>query len=541
MPKKSKPLSKPSASPSLFLLFLGSFLITLFFALFTLPFEPPDENAHFSSLQFLANEGRMPTLKDINNLTLEELKVEEYFGVVEHQNKYSYHPEYRPQYTEGNIGLYEPAIAELNTPENRQTYSTFQAATYPPLYYLLSLPAYRLAQQSSFLPRLFISRLPAVLLTSASLVLTYHIGLIIFASPALAATLAALQLFFPMTTYLGAGINSDHLHNFLFAFGIYFLLKLLKDGPSRSNLLWFGTILGLDLLTKPQAYILIPIFFLALTFHWRWDGIRKLLMTLLLAFIPALILAGWQEIPKFVVGSASLGSTAYSATNILYGGGANFNSFLTNYVRTHLSEMPVWYWGVFKWFGVLLPRPWWWLGIRLFLISGIGLILFVYRSLRARIFSPQLRIILFIFGSNALYALALFWFDWQFYQQFGRSLGLQPRYYFPLLSPQLALILWGVRELGWTNRLKYFITLALLAFFLSLHMIGLYTQLRAYYDLTPLTLFISELSQYKPVIAKGNWWYLWFSTYFLGIITSLIFILRQITRYETRDHRPRLQ
>lgn len=539
MPKKLKLLFKPSPSPSI-LLFLGSFLVTLFFALITQPFEPPDENAHFSSLQFLANEGRMPTLKDTDNLTLEELQVEEIFGVVEGQNKYSYHPEYRLEYLSGLIGKYEADIELLNTPALRHSYSTFQAATYPPLYYLLTLPVYRVVEPQTFLPRLFLSRLPGVFMTSLTVVVTYYLGLALFSTPAMAATLATLYLFFPMTTYLGAGINSDNLHNLLFTLATYFLVQILRCGYERKYLLAFGTILGLDLLTKPQAYILLPLYLLVVIIRFRYREWRTILISFVYVLLPALLLAGWQELPKFVLGSSALGATAYVATSSVFSGSAHFSTFLRGYLHTHLAEMPVWYWGVFKWFGVLLPKPAWWLGVRLLFLAGLGWLFALYRAYRNRTLSQLLPPVLFLVGGNLIYLSAIFWFDWQFYQQFGRSLGIQPRYYFPLLSTQLALILWGICSLGWNNLTQRYCRTGILIFFFCLHLVGLYTQLNAYYDLSSFNVFISQLSQYKPAFAKGSGWYLWFSLYFLGIMSSLIFILKQTHEVKNRNHHPRL-
>src|SRR3989339_1010070 len=141
------------------LLIVSIFFVALTYSFVIQPFEVPDENAHFSSLTFLHNEGRMPTLLDKDNLSIEELEAEKIFGVVEGQNKYSYHPEYRVEYVPGTIGKYESTIALLNTLGNRTKYESYQAATYPPLYYTLLLPFYNMANSRDILTRIFVSRL----------------------------------------------------------------------------------------------------------------------------------------------------------------------------------------------------------------------------------------------------------------------------------------------------------------------------------------------------------------------------------------------
>jgi 4-amino-4-deoxy-L-arabinose transferase-like glycosyltransferase len=500
---------------------LATLSILLFYAVATFAFEIPDENAHFSSLTYLANAGRMPTVTDKDNLSLEEMGAERVFGIVEGQNRYSYHPEYRVEQIPGPLGKYEELIHSLNTPANRRTYQTFQAATYPPLYYWLTLPFYSLVSGQDILTRLFVSRFSSVILTTLTVLVAYFVGQDLFKRRSSALTLALMTLFYPMTSYVGAGVNSDNLHNLLFAVATLLVLKLIYTGYRRELSLAIGTVIGLDLLTKPQAYILFPVFVLAIVIRWRSSEWRSILSSLGYVLVPILLIAGWQEIPKFWAGNP------YVAQAIRYGGIINFRLFIAGYVHTNLAEMPVWYWGVFKWFGIILPRPLWWVGTRLFGLSLLGALLGFYRDLRAHRWSRESRFVLFALGANFIYAAALFWFDWQFYQQFGRSLGLQARYYMPLLITQMSFMFLGLTNLGWNKKVKEWIRCGIILFFLGLQLTAFYLQLKSYYDLWPLPTFFNQLSQYKPIFAKGAWWYLWFPLYFAGIITTTIIALKK--------------
>lgn len=499
---------------------ISCILVLLPYAFFIHPFEVPDENAHYSSLNFLYNQGRMPTPKDKDNLSLEEMEVEKIFGIVEGKNEYSYHPDFRIEQIEGPIGKYEEDIRGLNTLENRSTYTTHQAALYPPLYYWLTLPFYSLVSDSDILTRLFVSRLSSVILTVMTIVVAYFIGLQTFQKKLYALTLALMTLFYPMTSYIGVGVNSDNLHNLLFGVATLLAMRLISAGWSTTLSMSIGVIIGLDLITKPQAYILVPIFALAVMIRFRFDEWRLWLKNLPYLIIPILLLAGWQEIPKFLTGNP------YAAQKITLTGLDNFYLFATGYVRTHLAEMPVWYWGVFKWFGVILPRPLWWIGTRLLGLSGIGILIQIYRAIRARSISAEVRFILLAIGSNLIYMAALFWFDWQFFQQEGRSLGLQARYYMPLLISQMGLLLMGLTSLSWNEVSRDWIRKGIIIFFVTLQLSSLYTQLSSYYDFTTLPIFIDQLSQYKPFFAKSIWWYLWFPLYFAGIITTTIIALK---------------
>lgn len=506
---------------------LATICIVFVYALIIHPFEVPDENAHFSSLTFLAQQGRMPRITDDNNLTLEELGTEKILGIVEHENKYSFHPELRMEYISGLVGKYETEIQSLNTRENRSVYKTFEAATYPPLYYVVTLPFYSLVRDGDILSRLFVARFSSVIIVTMTILIAYLIGFVVFKQKSSARTLALMTLFFPMTTYIGAGVNSDNLHNLLFAAATLLAFKLIKDGLNRTLCLSIGTVIGLDLITKPQGYILIPIFGLAYIIRWRFEAWRSILPSIFYLLVPLLLIAGWQEIPKLVLGNNAVGVTSYTARVVEYGGLTNFKIFFTGYIKTHLTEMIVWYWGVFKWFGVIMPKVWWWVANRLLGLSFIGLLVTLYKDLRAKKLSNTSRFILFSLGANCIYIAALGWFDWQFYQEYGRSLGLQPRYYLPLLITQMYLFLVGLTSLGWNKQVKEWVRRGIVLFFLGLQLTSFYVQLTSYYDLYSLSTLIDQISQYKPFFAKGIWWYLWFPLYFAGIITTMLLALKK--------------
>ena len=516
-----------------FLLAVASILLV--YSVITFPFEIPDENAHYSSINFLNYVGRMPVLRDKDNLSVEELETEKIFGIVEHQNSYSYHPEFRLEYVPGLIGKYENDIKSLNTDSNRRTFSTYQAATYPPLYYVLSLPFYRLVGSSDILTRVFVTRLPSVILTVITIIIAYYIGTLIFGNHQYGVTLAFMTLFFPMTAYVGSGVNSDNLHNLLFGLASLLALKLIKDGWSRNLSLIIGAVIGLDLITKPQAYALVPIFAVAVLVRWRWDEWKLWFQNLPFLLLPILLIAGWQEIPKFVLGNDAVGVTSYTARVVEHGGLANFKIFFSSYLRTHATEMIVWYWGVFKWFGVIMPRIWWWIANRLLGLAFIGLLLGFIRDFRQKQLSWMSRVVIFSIFANLIYIAALGWFDWQFYQEYGRSLGLQPRYYMPLLISQMAIMLIGLSNLGWNKMAREWIRKGIIIFFLGLQLSSFYVQLRSYYDLWPIHTFIDQISQYKPVYGKGGWWYLWFPLYLLGVASTTWIALKFPPSVETKQ------
>lgn len=477
------------------------------------PFEVPDEQSHYATTHFLVDQGRIPSYLDTKNLSLEEQEVQYIFGIMtDGTNKYSYHPEYRMEPVSGLVGKYEAEIQSLNTPENRSTYTIHQAAIYPPLYYWITSGFYRTVSGGDIILRLFVSRLASVLMTSAMIVVAYQIGQEIFRKKTYAASLATMTLFFPMTTFIGAGVNSDNLHNLLFAGFIYLCLRYLRSGWDGRRSLLLGLVIGLDLITKPQAYIMLPIFALAFLLRFRISEWKLWFHHLPIVVVPILLIAGWQEFPKF------FGGVGYSASLISYGGMDNFVTYARGFVSTLSREMIVWYWGIFKWTTVLLPKPFWWLANRiLFLAIGSSAFHIIWNAAHRK-FDWLDRVTLFAYGANVIYIGALFWFDWQFYQQYGKSLGMQARYYMPLLTLQMFIILHGITSLGWIKPIKKWLRRGLIIFFLGLQLAGIYTLISSYYDLSSFNVLISQMSQYKPWFAKGDWWYLWGGLYLFSLI-----------------------
>lgn len=498
-----------------FLFFLAAFVVTLVVSFSTHIFEVPDENAHYATVHYLSDQGRMPTKDNTDTHSLDLYKTEELMGTLEGQNKYSYHPDYRVEQIVGPIGKYEELISSLNTKEFTSTYSGRRAAIYPPLYYLLAQPFFAISNGGSILDHLFSLRLLSVLLTAAIVFFVYKIGILITKSDRGGAILSLLYLLYPMTTYIGGGVNPDNLHNLFTTIFVYLSLRAIYEGWDYKIALSIGTVVGLDLLTKPQAYILLPILLLVIIMTYKQFNLKKLIITGLFISLPILAIAGYQEIPKIFNPDSPY---VAESNEVIKGGSNNFVDFSRGYLRTHLTEMPVWYWGVFKWFGLVLPKPIWWLTTRILAIAALGILIGLWRDLKAKKISNITKFVIFAVGANLIYALALFWFDWQFFQQFGRSLGLQARYYMPLLSTQLALIYLGIKNLTSNIRYSNLLVTWLLLFFLVMHLVGFYTQLSGYYDMNSLSVFIDQLSQYKPIYAKGDWWYLWFTVYILSII-----------------------
>jgi hypothetical protein len=140
---------------------ISTLAILLFYVMMVHPFEVPDENAHYSSLNFLYNEGRMPKMTDSNNLSLEELETE---NIASSNIKTNTVPGIQNEICEGLVGIYENEIVALNSIDTYHP-DTFPGRHLSTALLLAHFTFYYLVTNSDILMRLFVSRFSSIILT----------------------------------------------------------------------------------------------------------------------------------------------------------------------------------------------------------------------------------------------------------------------------------------------------------------------------------------------------------------------------------------
>lgn len=498
-------------------LFALTFVIA-FWGFITPMFEFPDEQVHLESVDYVTRYGHIPSKLSLD-VTLEMYKTQELLGTLRSdsgQNKYTYHPDYRIQYTDSIIGKYEKDIKEFNTRENRTIKVKQEAARYPIAYYLYSSFWQKLVNNSDLITRVFAVRLGSLPLAFLMVYFAYQIGLLVFGTGRLALTLALLTFFQPMFSFMTAGINSDNLHNLLFCALFYYSLLLIKTGLSWKSGLSLFAITFLDIFTKPQGYIAIPLIVVALTVsaikRRQWRGI------LVFAAISLLLLHTTSDIWL----------DYFTAPNSR---GVDLSSFLDFSFNKLVTQNIVWYWGVFKWLGVVLPPIYWQIANRVVLLSVIGLVAYVWKAAsgytqtgpeRSRRIIADPYAISFLLLAILTYSLAIYWADWQHHKSLGYSLGIQARYFFPTIAAQFTLLMTGILSFGWSDKSRRWLQSALVLIFLWLQIGGIWRLTTSYYSVASIPDFVVQVSQYKPWYLKGGWWYVWGSLYF----SSLLFLVK---------------
>lgn len=478
------------------LILILTLIKSIVWALFMPLWHFPDEQAHFGHVAYLAEGGPLP-MGRTNDLNQEIAISEQRLGTYRNKygnNDFTYRPEYRLEYTDSYTGKYEAEIKALPL-ELRKEFKDPESAYYPHFFYRVSGLIYNLFYYQDIFVRVFMLRIFWLFSHLLMVYWAYKIGQIVFPKQKLAAvSVAVLTSFQPMLSFVASGVTSDNLHNLLFTGVIYYCLKIIRALVWK-DLFRLALILALGLINKPQFLIALGIVVPALL--WRW---KKLLVVLLL-------IGSWfyvqGKLPYMEIRD-NLARPDYTLwQHVVYT------------VQHTIREVLPWYWGVFRWLSLTLPR---WVNqimMRLLLVAGIGLLIKMFR----RKFEPGFWLMVW---SALVYFLALFYWDWQQVRNAGFPFGIQGRYYFPTIVPHLVLLVIGIKTI-WNKLL-----LPLNIWFIGLNWIALYWVTASYYDAGSFNRFIIQASQYKPDFAKGGWLMLVLSLY---LLFTLIFSIK-LFKYE---------
>ncbi|MBI4099933.1 DUF2142 domain-containing protein, partial [Candidatus Microgenomates bacterium] len=328
-----------------------------------------------------------------------------------------YHPEYRNT---------------LSIPDFPRSYRTIyvgqEAALYPPLYYLLDLPFYNLAYDYNLVDRVELARFLSLVLGLGLAVAAYKIGRMVWPDKIMASALAVLVSFQPMISFVAAGIHPDNLLNFFSTLIIIVCLLVIKNGVKFKYLFWLVLLAFLGWQTKPSVIFLLPV--AAAVVAWRWHGWPPAFLVLV---VPAAAFFFRWPLPYMpYVGPDS------PLANM------DFGQYLAFRIPKLTFELWPWYWGVFKWLGITLPPLVMKIITRVAILAAIGLVIYFYRVFRAKKFTLEFKFLVFFLLSSFFYLLYLVLWDWRLMQSIGFSQGLQGRYLFPNVVPQMALLLAGL-------------------------------------------------------------------------------------------------
>lgn len=496
------------------LLLLLTFFNAILFSFLTPIWHGPDEQAHFAQVQHIAETGK-EHLQDINNLSLEIYLSEKWLGTERDKmgkNQYTHRPQHNLAYTQTLIGEYESRIQAFPF-LYRLTLVKRESTRYPPLFYYLSAAFYRLHYQGSLIDRVFVSRFASILMGVFTVYFALKLARLVFPKNQLTSLTAAMLVSFqPMFSFLTASVNSDNLMNLLFTIFLFHCALIIKSQKvSRCSILILALVIVALKFTKPHFVIALPIvvsliFFIPLKIKLKLNPLNLFYVSISLLFVIFLL----PSIPSPEIKFAkSLINPHFPHITLL--------EHLSWTLRHTIAEVVPWYWGVFKWLSVSLPRVVNRTINRILIVAVSGLLVWFVKLIKFKTLKTSDKQVLFLISSSLIYYLSLMLWDWLFRRQHAFSFGMQGRYYFPLLSAHMILLTLGLSQFLKNSWLK------LLGFLsIALNFIGLHTVAKSYYYLTPLKSFMMQLSQYKPLYFKYPYFIIWVLIYALLLIIFIV-------------------
>jgi hypothetical protein len=179
-----------------------------------------------------------------------------------------------------------------------------------------------------------------------------------------------------------------------------------------------------------------------------------------------------------------------------------------------------WYWGVFKWLGVVLPFSVLRIIKIILAVSLIGIIKYYFVSFRKQIIDTKFWQVTFIIFCSIWYVFWLLYWDYSLIRSIGFSHGLQGRNFFPTLINHMTLIVFGIYQISEKKRM---IMMKLIIFiFIFINIVSINTILNIYYDSSSINTLITQISQYKPWFIKGIGLVISFTIY-LTVLLQFVF------------------
>lgn len=404
-------MSRSHPEVALFLTILAGYLIAgALFAVYTPPWQAPDEPAHYNYVRQVAEKGCCP-----------RIEMGDWQG------------DYLGQLTSVRFA-----------PDALERHYTIQYEDHqPPLYYLLASLVYKIGNGSLVALRLF-----SVVLGAATVALTYAIGKhALPGHPHIALGAMALVAFLPQHLAMTSAVNNDALAEALVAFGLLWLIRYLNGAVVP---IWqFGLIAGLAILCKATIYYTLLLFPLAMTLAWSKQ--KKPISTLAGRFaaflLVALLIGGpwWLRnisaygFPDFLGLGAHDAVVADQPRTIDYVGKHGWISYARQFITVSFKS----FWGQFGWMALPLDGVlggWIYRGFALLTLAGLsGSLLAARRSPappdRGAIERRQLNII--FAAAMLIVSLSYLYYNLEFLQWQGR-------YLFPALIPIALCLVAGI-------------------------------------------------------------------------------------------------
>ena len=230
-------------------------VVIVAWALLVPPFSVPDETAHFSYVQSLAENGERPARGDGDPET-RLFSTEE--QVARQQVRNSVHffdPDVKPAWEPSAERAWRAASEGLPRDDSR---GTGPQAGHPPLYYAYEVAPYAATPGGDLFDRLFLMRLWSGLLMLVTAAGTWLLIGELVRDRALRLAGAACVGLQPMATFVSAGVNPDALLFAAYAVTLWLAVRVARRGPSRGAVAGLVAATLVVSLTKAAGLALVP-------------------------------------------------------------------------------------------------------------------------------------------------------------------------------------------------------------------------------------------------------------------------------------------
>src|SRR3989338_3624757 len=145
-----------------FFIFFSIFLSALIWLIFIPIWHTPDEQSHFAQVSYLANHDFNNPGGGINDTT-EEIAISERLLGIERDkvgnNRFTFHPDYKIEYTDTLFGKHEKYISSLAYTESAAKLVKSEATYYPKLYYVPAAIIYQVLSNTDLFVRVYAIRM----------------------------------------------------------------------------------------------------------------------------------------------------------------------------------------------------------------------------------------------------------------------------------------------------------------------------------------------------------------------------------------------
>jgi 4-amino-4-deoxy-L-arabinose transferase-like glycosyltransferase len=229
----------------------------------TAPLNGPDENAHVSYIQHLAETGHIPHADSGTHSDSTEV---ENAQVILGLHAMRFWPYAKANWTKADVQRFHDFTRDPAFRKNGD--GPTPVARTPPLYYALEAIVYRLTPSSDLLHRLVVLRLFDVPLAMLTVLFTWLGASLLFRQTWLRTLAAAMVALHPQLQFMTGVVNPDSLLFTLYAAGIWLGLRVIQRGPTPASAAVLMGVCTAAAATQGRGIPMIPAGLLAIALGW---------------------------------------------------------------------------------------------------------------------------------------------------------------------------------------------------------------------------------------------------------------------------------